>query len=133
MVAVAFAPNLAWFLVAWLVVGVARGAVLYPPAFAALTRWHGPGRVRALTVLTLAAGLASTVFAPLTAWLATHLDWRGTYLVLAAILAVVTIPAHWFGLRLPWPPRPTSNPATLMPPTRAGSRAARSSSSSWWR
>jgi predicted MFS family arabinose efflux permease len=46
------------------------------------------------------------VFAPLTATLAQNLDWRQTYLVLAGILAIVTIPAHWFGLRLPWPPRP---------------------------
>lgn len=110
VVAVACAPNLVCFLVAWLLAGVAMGAVLYPPAFAALTRWHGANRVRALTVLTLAAGLASTVFAPLTAWLSTQLDWRGTYLVLAGILAVVTIPGHWFGLRLPWPPRPPIEP-----------------------
>ena len=41
--------------------------VLYQPAFAALTRWYGPRRVTALTTLTLVAGLASTVFAPLTA------------------------------------------------------------------
>nr|WP_198151714.1 MFS transporter [Kibdelosporangium sp. MJ126-NF4]CEL18133.1 integral membrane transport protein [Kibdelosporangium sp. MJ126-NF4]CTQ90638.1 integral membrane transport protein [Kibdelosporangium sp. MJ126-NF4] len=110
LVAVATAQNLAWFIGAWLAVGMAMGAVLYPPAFAALTRWHGPNRVRALTVLTLAAGLASTVFAPLTAALVSQLDWRTTYLVLAAILALVTIPGHWLGLRLPWPPRPTVEP-----------------------
>jgi predicted MFS family arabinose efflux permease len=69
--------------------------VLYSPAFAALTR----DPVRALTILTFAGGLASTVFAPLTAALAAHLDWRHTYLALAAILALVTVPAHWFGLR----------------------------------
>ena len=106
VITIATAQNLAWFFVGWVLAGAAMSAVLYPPAFAALTRWHGPDPVRALTVLTLAGGLASTVFAPLTAALATHLDWRQTYLVLAAILAVVTIPAHWFGLRLPWPPRP---------------------------
>lgn len=78
--------------------------MLYPPAFAALTRWYGERRVFALTVLTLAAGLASTVFAPLTALLTAYLDWRETYLVLAALLAVVTIPAHLWGLRAPWPP-----------------------------
>ncbi|MFI7679207.1 MFS transporter [Actinophytocola sp. NPDC049390] len=106
VVVVATAQNLAWFFAGWVLVGAAMGAVLYPPAFAALTRWYGPDPVRALTILTLAGGLASTVFAPLTATLAQHVDWRRTYLVLAGILAVVTIPAHWFGLRLSWPPRP---------------------------
>ncbi len=113
VVAVATAQNLVWFFAGWVLTGAAMGAVLYPPAFAALTRWHGPDPVRALTVLTLAGGLASTVFAPLTAALAASLDWRQTYLVLAAILAVVTIPAHWFGLRLPWPPRPEVEPGQV--------------------
>ncbi|WP_406279291.1 MFS transporter [Nocardia sp. NBC_00881] len=110
LVVVATAQNLVWFFAGWMLVGVSMGAVLYPPAFAALTRWHGPDRVRALTVLTLAAGLASTVFAPLTAVLAAQFGWRGTYLVLALVLAVVTVPGHWFGLGLPWPPRPAAEP-----------------------
>jgi MFS family permease len=104
---VALAPNLGWFVTAWILAGLAQSAVLYPPAFAALTRWYGPARVRALTVLTLVAGLASTVFAPLTATLLDHLDWRQTYLALAVVLAVTTIPAHLFGLRAPWPSRGT--------------------------
>ncbi|GAB3366038.1 MULTISPECIES: MFS transporter [Amycolatopsis] len=104
VVLVATAQNLAWFIAAWALAGLAMSATLYPPAFAALTRWHGPRRVPALTTLTLVAGLASTVFAPLTALLAAYLDWRHTYLVLLAILAAVTIPGHWFGLRGPWPP-----------------------------
>ena len=106
VVLVATAENLPWFFAGWVLAGAAMGAVLYPPAFAALTRWYGPVPVRALTVVTLAGGLASTVFAPLTATLAQHMDWRKTYLVLAGILAVVTVPAHWFGLRQSWPPRP---------------------------
>ncbi|SNR56107.1 Cyanate permease [Haloechinothrix alba] len=108
LLGVASAQNLVWFFAAWLVAGVAMGAVLYPPAFAALTRWYGQRLVFALTVLTLAAGLASTVFAPLTAALAGWLGWRGSYLVLAGILAVITIPGHWFGLDLPWPQRQAS-------------------------
>jgi MFS family permease len=106
LVGVALSPNLACFVAAWIAAGVAMGAVLYPPAFAALTRWYGPRHVGALTILTLIAGLASTVFAPLTATLATHLDWRTTYLVLAALLAVITIPAHFYGLNQPWPAAP---------------------------
>ncbi|MFC9247710.1 MFS transporter [Streptomyces sp. NPDC057136] len=100
----AAAPNLACFTAGWLLAGVAMATTFYPPAFAALTRWWGPDRVRALTVVTLAGGLASTVFAPLTAALAEHLSWRATYLVLAMILAAVTIPAHALALRAPWPP-----------------------------
>jgi MFS family permease len=116
VVGVALAPNLVWFVVAWIAAGVAMGAVLYQPAFAALTRWYGPRHVGALTILTLVAGLASTVFAPLTATLADHLHWRTTYLVLAALLAAITIRAHFFGLRQPWPP--AAHPHLAEPPTR---------------
>ncbi|MFF8981615.1 MFS transporter [Streptomyces cellulosae] len=107
---VAYAPNLPVFFAGWALAGLAMAATFYQPAFAALTRWWAPDHVRALTVVTLAGGLASTVFAPLTAALADHLSWRHTYLVLAGILAVVTIPAHALALRAPWPDAPT-NPA----------------------
>lgn len=103
LVAIVMAQNLVWFVVAWAVAGAAMSGVLYPPAFAALTRWYGPRRISALTVLTLAGGLASTVFAPVTALLAAHLDWRHTYLVLAVVLAAITIPLHAWGLKGPWP------------------------------
>lgn len=110
LVVIATAQSLPWFFAGWLLAGTAMGAVLYPPAFAAVTRWFGPRRVRALTVLTLAGGLASTIFAPITAALAERMDWRGTYLVLAGILALVTVPGHWWGLRAPWPQRPPATP-----------------------
>ena len=100
---VATAQNLVWFLAAWLVAGIAMAGLFYAPAFTALTRWYGDDRVSALTTLTLVAGLASTVFAPLTAALLDHMGWRAAYLVLAVVLAVVTVPAHFFGLRLRWP------------------------------
>lgn len=103
LVALATAEELVWFTAAWLLAGVAMAGIFYAPAFAALTRWYGARRVTALTALTLVAGLASTVFAPLTAVLNEHVDWRGTYLVLAGFLAVTTIPLHLWGLRLPWP------------------------------
>ncbi|KIQ67320.1 major facilitator transporter [Kitasatospora griseola] len=109
---VALAPNLPVFLLAWLAAGAAMAATFYQPAFAAVTRWYGPRRVRALTTVTLAGGLASTVFAPLTAALADHLSWRTTYLALALLLAVVTVPAHALALRHPWPPPPRDTVST---------------------
>ena len=103
---IAAAPDYGLFAAAWVVAGIATAGLYYPPAFAALTTWYGPRRVAALTTLTLAAGFASTIFAPLTSALAGPLGWRGTYLLLAAVLAAVTVPAHALFLRLPWTPPP---------------------------
>ncbi|MFE2019373.1 MFS transporter [Streptomyces sp. NPDC059499] len=113
---IAVAPNLYVFTAGWLMAGIAMAATFYQPAFAALTRWWGPDRIRALTIVTLAGGLASTVFAPLTAALADHLSWRTTYVVLAVILAAVTIPAHALALRAPWPPAPRAELTTTRTP-----------------
>jgi MFS family permease len=105
---VAAAPDPAVFFAGWLLAGTAMAATFYQPAFAALTRWWAPDHVRALTIVTLAGGLASTVFAPLTATLADHMSWRATYMVLAGILAALTVPAHVLALKAPWPPAPPS-------------------------
>lgn len=42
------------------------------PNLAVLTRWWAPDHIHALTVVTLAGGPASTLYAPLTAVLADH-------------------------------------------------------------
>lgn len=102
LVIIALAPTLPVFFAGWLLAGVAMACVFYQPAFAALTRWYGPLRVRALTTLTLAAGLSSTLFAPTTDALLQHLDWRTTYLVLTGVLAIITIPAHAIFLTPAW-------------------------------
>jgi MFS family permease len=100
--AVALAPNLVVFYLGWVLTGAAMAGTLYAPAFAALTRWGGAARVRALTTLTLVAGLASTVFAPLASLLDDALGWRAAYLVLLTGLVLVTVPLHWWGLAAPW-------------------------------
>ena len=99
---IATATSLAAFYAGWVLAGVAMAGVLYPPAFAALTHWAGERRVGALTTLTLVAGLASTVFAPLSSELDDRLGWRGAYLTLLVVLVIFTVPLHWWGLRKPW-------------------------------
>jgi len=103
LVGVAVAPAYPVFLVCWLFVGVATSGLFYPPAFAALTGWFRERRVQAITTLTLAAGFASTIFAPVTEALRDELGWRDTYLVLAAGLGLVTLPLHALALRPAWP------------------------------
>ena len=112
LLVVALAPNLIVFALGWLVCGLAMSCTFYQPAFAARTRWYREGRVRALTTLTLAGGLASTVFAPITAALTDGLGWRRAVLVLAVILFLVAAPLHWIALGGEWPDHPEAPNAT---------------------
>lgn len=122
LVLIAETTALPWYFVGWFGVGLAMSGTLYSPAFAALTRWWGARRVTALTAVTITAGLSSTVFAPLTALLAGWFDYRGVYLILAAVLGVITIPLHAFGLRGPWPPAERQHVSAHAPELIARSR-----------
>src|SRR4029077_15332760 len=86
--------------VIWSLMGLALAATLYEPAFGAVVRWFPTDhRDRALTIVTLAGALASTIFMPISAGFLQHWGWRPALLGLAAILAVVTVPLHAVVLR----------------------------------
>ena len=67
------------------VLPIAMALVLYEPAFASLALVFRANLRRAITILTLAGGFASTVFWPFTQWLTTQFGWREAVLVLAAL------------------------------------------------
>jgi MFS family permease len=87
------------FYAAWAGLGLCMAAVLYEPAFAVIAVWFVRHRHRALTVMTLFGGLASTIFVPLAAALSARLGWRPAVLILALILAGTTLPLHALLLR----------------------------------
>ena len=83
----------------WFLMGLAMAATLYEPAFAIVVSWFREGRDRALLIVTLVAGFASTIFMPIEAWLLTRIGWRSALTLLAVVLAVITIPIHALVLR----------------------------------
>ncbi|HUF31010.1 MAG TPA: MFS transporter [Gemmatimonadaceae bacterium] len=91
--------SLAAFYAVWALMGVAMAAVLYEPAFAVVATWFSGKRSRALTVLTFIGGFASVIFVPLATMLVASQGWRAALLVLAAILAVLTVVPHALVLR----------------------------------
>ncbi len=91
--------NLTIFYLIWIGIGIAMAAVLYDPAFALVATWFRQHRARALTVLTFIAGFASVIFVPLAQWLIERYGWRNALLILALLLALVTIPLHALMLR----------------------------------
>jgi len=98
MATLALAPNLAVFVLAWAILGVAMGAGLYDPAFSALGRLYGDGARSAITQVTLFGGFASTVCWPLSAFLVDRVGWRGACLTYAAIDLLVVLPLYLFGV-----------------------------------
>jgi MFS family permease len=94
------------FYLVWAGLGVSMALTLYEPAFAVLVEAWPVAYRRRIGVLTLAGGLASTAFWPLTHVLVMALGWRTTVLVYASIHLFVCAPLHWF----------------VLPATRPGSR-----------
>ncbi|MCW1931718.1 MFS transporter [Pararhodobacter zhoushanensis] len=86
----------AWTLAATLVlIELIAPLVLYDAAFAALAQAVGEARARrAITLMTLLGGFASTVFWPLTLFLQDAVGWRGAFLTFAALHLLVCLPLH---------------------------------------
>jgi predicted MFS family arabinose efflux permease len=68
--------------------------LLYEPAFAVITVAFGAAARKAITVIAVAGGLASTIFWPLTQALVAAFGWRHTLLVVALIHFAVCVPLH---------------------------------------
>lgn len=101
MVLFATAQHLGVLYAAWALIGLAMSATLYEPAMAVLVALDPRRRHRTLTVVTVAGGLASTVFAPLGGLLVDRLGWRAALLVLGiggcgltAVLHAFVLPAR---------------------------------------
>jgi Major Facilitator Superfamily len=120
---IVYADHPAAYLAVWVLLGIATAATLYDPAFATLGRIFGVGARRPITALTLAGGFASTVSWPVTHLLLEAVGWQGTYLVYAAVLALVAAPLHAFALprtRADTTARPdpaAQAPSIVLPPT----------------
>ncbi len=82
----------------WLALGLVWSAVFYSVAFTVIAVWFKRERSKAMLLVTLVAGLASTAFLPLTSALNETFGWRGALERLALIL-LVCAPLLWTVLR----------------------------------
>ena len=87
------------FYLIWAGLGVCAAMVLYDPAFAVMAIWFSRRRATALAIITFAAGLASTIFVPLSDALLHTFGWRQSILILGGFLAITTILPHALILR----------------------------------
>jgi MFS family permease len=121
LVLITHAANPIAYYAVWMLLGVSMAASLYDAAFASLGRIFGMGARRPITALTLAGGFASTVSWPVTHLLIESIGWQGSYIVYAAVLALINAPLHAFLLprqRVEAEPAaagPVAKPAKIVP------------------
>jgi MFS family permease len=120
-------------------IGLAMSAVLYEVAFTVIANWFRRDRIKAMLVVTFLAGLASTIFIPLATGLVESLGWRPALRILAAVLAIGTVPLHALVLRhkpqqlgLEPDGRPRSEARSTPEESSMGARQALRSPRFWW-
>jgi len=104
LVLIALSPNLATFVLAWVVIGVGMTAGLYEALFATLGQLYGSQARSAIIGVTLFSGLSTTLAWPVVALLIEHLGWRSTCLLYAGVLAVCIWPLSMAALPGRQPP-----------------------------
>ncbi len=115
LAALAFAQGLVTYLLPWAAMGIASTLALNTPSSIALAQIAGPSARRAIALLAIIGGFASSVFWPLSGALEVAIGWRGTILFYAAIHLLACVPIHLLVL-------PRQSP--VHPPPAAGSPAA---------
>lgn len=86
--------DLPLFYAGWILAGVAMSMTLYEAAFSTLRESAGPAFRKAIGLITIVGGLASTLFWPLTHWLVLEIGWRMTAMVFAGTHLLVGVPLH---------------------------------------
>ncbi|MGH3675732.1 MAG: MFS transporter [Mycobacterium sp.] len=104
---------------AWTLIGAAMAATLYEPAIVVLTLLDSHRMRRTIATVTVAGGLASTIFVPLTQHLVETLDWRGAVAVLGCGGGGATAALHARYLPRQVVPVPRHPPKSPGPPTRS--------------
>jgi MFS family permease len=79
-------------LVFGLLVGGAVAAI-FAPIMACVTGWFDTHRSLAVSLVSAGMGMAPMTMAPLAAWLVSIYDWRTSLQIIAAIVAIVMVPA----------------------------------------
>lgn len=94
LVMVASSNSFLHFQIGWLLAGIAMAMTLYEAAFSTLREISTTDFRRGVGVITIVGGFASTLYWPLTHWLADELGWRTTVLIYAGMHLLICFPLH---------------------------------------
>ena len=115
LILVGISSGLTTYLLAWVVMGIASSMLLTNSAFVAVAQLAGTGARRAMTILMLFTGVASSVAWPVMSYLDGAFGWRITCFVLGSLHFAMGAPFHWWLLRTKLAPSPGTTPARAVP------------------
>jgi len=88
-----FVNSLVGFYVIYgVLVSIGMSAMLYIPAFVAISKWFNRRLSRALSVLAVGAGLGGLIFAPISALIIRHFGWRMAFLTIGITIWLIVLP-----------------------------------------
>lgn len=99
LVALAFVETLAAFYVLWALLGLAMGLTLYDAVFTLIIRSRGAQAMAPIAVVTLLAGLASSIAFVVAGLVGEALGWRAVVRLMAVAIIIVHIPLVLFATR----------------------------------
>lgn len=99
-----------------LLVGFAAGS-FFPPFIAVVSNWFDSHRALAVSLTTMGVGVAPLTMSPFANWLLTAQDWRGAQMTIAALCALVMVPAS---LLVRQPPAAPVGAAATVPGADSG-------------
>lgn len=86
------------YMVSWIAIGASMATLLYEPAFSVITNAFRSDYRQGITLITLVAGLASTIFIPLANFMVENMGWDRAIAALGMVQIGVGVPLHYFGL-----------------------------------
>ncbi|WP_353500078.1 MFS transporter [Vibrio sp. CB1-14] len=96
---ISVADTLFSFYILWSIMGLAMAGCLYEPCFAFLVHCMKAGAKRAITLITLMAGFASTICFPSVHYLHEHFGIESTLQIFSICVIIVAGPLMFFGSR----------------------------------
>jgi MFS family permease len=101
------AQTLVWMITAYALLGAGAAAAVMIPTYFVISNWFVERRALAMTLAITGIEVGGTVIAMTVAFVIAHAGWRTAYLVLAAPVLIVVVPALLFFVRS----RPTGSAA----------------------
>ncbi len=100
LVMLSLSTGMVSYLAAWLVFGLVLHIGLVTAAYTGLAQAMGAGAARGIGTLSLATGLCSSIFWPISEFGLRHVDWRELCQIYAVVTVLVCFPIHlWLSSR----------------------------------